>query len=34
MIGVYMGKDSLTFDRVDVLPAEELLRQLHAGAIF
>jgi predicted AAA+ superfamily ATPase len=34
MLGVYLGKESLTFDAVTVLPLEEFLRRLHAGSIF
>ncbi|MBI4518719.1 MAG: ATP-binding protein [Deltaproteobacteria bacterium] len=34
MLGVYRGTEVLTFDRLDVLPVLEFLRQLHAGMIF
>jgi hypothetical protein len=34
MFGVYLGKESLTFDAVAVLPLEEFLRRLHAGSVF
>jgi predicted AAA+ superfamily ATPase len=34
MIGVYRGTETLTFDRLDVLPVLEFLRQLHAGLVF
>ena len=34
MLGVYRGTEVLTFDRLDVLPVLEFLRQLHAGMVF
>jgi predicted AAA+ superfamily ATPase len=34
MIGVYRGKEALTFDRVEVLPVLEFFQRLHAGRIF
>jgi predicted AAA+ superfamily ATPase len=34
MIGVYRGEQSLQFGDYEVLPAEEFLKELHAGRIF
>jgi uncharacterized protein len=34
MIGVYTGRETLTFDGFDVLPVAEFLRLLHAGSVF
>lgn len=34
MVGVYMGRRSYRFNRIQVLPLEEFLQKLHRGYIF
>ena len=34
MIGIYTGNRTYHFDGVDVLPVEEFLKRLFAGAVF
>ena len=34
MVGVYMGRDRLTFGEIEVMPVVEFLARLHAGRVF